>query len=142
MIWEATPPALYSIVTGFFPETAPKDTWATNPRPLLVCGRATDPETGMHFCRIAYGTSQSGKAWLEPSLAIGNFSMLNALQLKIPTTFVLKGSSMIILPWTQEFFRPWRGKPSPYLSILPADMQRYVGATLAEAQVRGELPSY
>ncbi len=96
----------------------------------------------MHFCRIAYGTSQAVKPWLEPTLAIGNFSMLNALHLKTPTTFVLKGSNMIILPWTQEFFRPWRGQKSPYLSILPADMQRYVGAILAEAQRRGELPAY
>ena len=44
-LWERTAPRSFSVVTGFFPETSPKATWATNPRPLLVCGTATDPET-------------------------------------------------------------------------------------------------
>ena len=130
--WENTAPALYSIVTGFFPETSPKDTWATNPRPLLVCGRAIDDATGMVFCRIAYGTSKVAKGSHPDDLTIGNLSLLNQTGLKVPTRFVIhSGNHMVILPWISEFFRPWSGKKTPILGVLPSDIQRHVGHTLA-----------
>ncbi len=46
---------------------------------------------------------------------------------------------MVILPWTAEFFSPWRGKKTPILSRLPEPMQRYVGHTLATLL---DLPNY
>jgi hypothetical protein len=130
--WEATPPQIYSIVTGFFPETSPKDTWATNPRPLLVCGVAQDAGTGMYFCRIAYGTSKTEKS-KRSDLIVANLSMLDSLNLKCPTRFVIhSGRQMVIMPWTTGYFQPWTGKSSPILSCLPDDVQRYVGHTLSE----------
>lgn len=129
--WQGTPPCLFHIVTGFFPETSPKKTWETNPRPLLVCGVAQDPESKIFFCRIAYGTSTNiGKAHKD-DLVIGNMSLLDSLYLKKSTRFVIhSGSQMVIMPWTHEFFRPWTGKPTPILSRLPDDMQRFVQGTL------------
>lgn len=129
--WEATPPSLYNVVTGFFPEEKPKDNWATNPRPLLVCGTAQDPDTGVYFCRIAYGTSQHlGKAY-ESDLVIANVSVLNNLELKHPTRFVIhSGTQMQIMPWIEQFFHPWSGFETPILSKLPEDMQKHVGHTL------------
>lgn len=138
--WENHAPSIYSIVTGFFPETSPKETWATDPRPLLVCGTSKDPETEMIFCRIAYGTTQKlGKAH-EDDLVIGNLSMLNALNLKRPTRFVINsGKQMVILPWTEEFFRPWTGYHTPTLSKLSEPLQRYVGHTIAQLE---DLPQF
>ena len=130
--WERIPPAIYSVVTGFFPETSPKDTWATNPRPLLVCGTATDPESGISFCRIAYGTTKKLDQARPDDLVIGNLGHLDQLNLKYPTRFVIhSGRQMIIMPWTEEFFRPWTGRRSPFLGRLPEEMRRHVGAVLA-----------
>jgi hypothetical protein len=129
--WESVRPPLYSIVTGFFPETSPKQTWATNPRPLLVCGAATDEQEGMHFCRIAYGTTQNLDRANDDDLVVGNVTLMNDLGLKRPTKFVIhSGTQMVIMPWTHEFFRPWSGYPTPVLSTLPQNIRRYVGQTL------------
>lgn len=138
--WERIPPQLYSVVTGFFPETNPRSNWAQNPRPLLVCGRAQDPESGLIFCRIAYGTTQNlGKA-RDADLVIGNLATLNALNLKRPTRFVLfSGRQMVIMPWSQKHFRPWTGFPTPVLGVLSSDMQRLVGFTLARLS---DLPEF
>ena len=130
--WEGIPPRTYSVVTGFFPEVSPKETWTTNPRPLLVCGTAQDPDTGVYFCRIAYGTSSHIDKSHPSDLVVGNLSALDRLGLKKPTRFLIhSGQQMAIMPWTSEFFRPWSGYKTPILSILPDDMQRYVGFTLS-----------
>lgn len=138
--WESTAPRIYSIVTGFFPETSPRETWASNPRPLLVCGTAKDPETGMIFCRIAYGTTQKFNLAHPDDLRIGNISLLDQLRLKKPTRFVIhSGQQMVILPWTNEFFRPWSDVKTPLRSVLPDDMQRVVGSVLARLP---DLPNF
>lgn len=129
--WESTAPRTYCIVTGFFPETQPKDTWATNPRPLLVCGTFKHSDTGMIFCRIAYGTTQKVNRGHVDDLVIGNVSMLDQLRLKKATRFVLNpGRQLVIMPWTNEFFRPWSDVKTPVRSILPEEMQRFVGEVL------------
>ena len=139
--WQGTPPCLFHVVTGFFPETSPKETWETNPRPLLVCGVAEDTETSMYFCRVAYGTPRLESAYGRgDDLVIGNLAILDQLGLKKPTRFVVnKGRQMAILPWTDEFFRPWTGYKSPILSILPHDMQRHVGNVVARLD---DLPQF
>ena len=130
--WQGKSPCLFQIVTGFFPETSPKETWVTNPRPLMVCGVAQHPSNGMYFCRVAYGTSNTKHA-RDEDLVIANMSLLDQLGLKKPTRFVLhSGKQMVVLPWIEEFFRPWTGYTSPVLSILPAEMQRHVGFSLAQ----------
>lgn len=132
-VWESSAPSLYSIVTGFFPETSPRQTWAENPRPLLCCGVARDDENSTYFVRVAFGTTQNINRAHSTDLVIGNISSLNMLGLMKPTRFVINsGSRMAILPWTEEFFRPW-SRPrmvSPILSRLPEDMRRYVGNVL------------
>ena len=134
-----SPPRIFDIVTGFFPETSPKETWATNPRPLLVCGVAKQANTGLFLCRVAYGTSKIHKA-KDDDLTIGNLSMLNELELKKPTTFVIhSGQQIVILPWLPEFFRPWSGRSSPILSRLSNDMQLHVGFILSDLD---DLPSF
>jgi hypothetical protein len=138
--WERTTPAIYSIVTGFFPEASPKDTWATNPRPLLVCGTAKDSASGTIFCRIAYGTTKNLDKAHRDDLVIGNLAVLDKLNLKHPTRFVIfSGRQMVIMPWTSEFFRPWSNQKTPILARLPEDIQRYVGAFLAALP---DLPSF
>jgi hypothetical protein len=138
--WETSPPQIYDIVTGFFPETSPKETWATNPRPLLVCGVAQDPDNNDYFCRIAYGTSKNVNETGNGDLVVGNLSLLDQLNLKTPTKFVLhSGLQMVIMPWTPEFFQPWTGYPTPVISSLPHEMQRHVGHELSEL---GDLPQF
>lgn len=138
--WASKPPNIYDIVTGFFPETSPKETWATDPRPMIVCGRAHDPETGMYFCRVAYGTTRHLNRAHDNDLVIGNLSLMNQLGLKKPTRFVINtGAQMAILPWTEEFFQPWTGRPTPILSTLTEDIQRYVGSVLVDLS---DLPQF
>lgn len=138
--WEKHPPAMYSIVTGFFPEASPKQTWATNPRPLLVCGTAKHDATGTYFCRVAYGTTKQLDRAHEDDLLIGNLSMLNAMGLKKPTRFVINsGKQMVILPWTEEFFRPWHGCNSPYIGSLPPDPRNHAGHVLSRLK---DLPQF
>lgn len=139
-IWETSPPQIYDIVTGFFPETSPKETWATNPRPLLVCGVAQDPKSMMYFCRIAYGTSRNVNEVGNGDLVVGNLSLLNQLNLKRPTKFVLhSGLQMVILPWIPEFFQPWTSYSTPIISRLPQEMQKHVGFELSAL---GDLPQF
>lgn len=131
MSWQKNPPQLYNIVTGFFPETAPKETWEVNPRPLLVCGVATDQQDGTHYIRVAYGTTKHLDRAKKGDLIIGNMSMLNQMCLKTPTRFVIySGRAMVILPWTDEFFKPWTNFRTPILSKLPHEMARFVAGTL------------
>ena len=137
--WQRDQPCLFDIVTGFFPEMSPKKTWETNPRPLLVCGVAKDPEDGTFYLRVAYGTSNL-RHCNENDLVIGNLSALDSLGLKKPTRFVThSGNQMVIMPWTDEFFRPWTGMRSPVLSRLPDDMRRFVEGTLARLS---DLPQF
>lgn len=66
--------------------------------------------------------------------------MLNQLGLKHTTRFVVNsGKQMVIMPWTEEFFRPWNGYATPMLSILPEGMQRYLGHLLSEMD---DLPQF
>lgn len=130
--WEYNHPCMYSVVTGFFPEASPKETWATDPRPLLVCGVAQDPQSKTYFCRVAYGTTKQIDKAKGADLVIGNISLMNQLGLKKCTRFVMhSGKQMAILPWTEEFFRPWTTYKTPVLSVLPKDIQRIVGYDLS-----------
>ena len=94
----------------------------------------------MVFCRIAYGTSKKLDKAHKDDLVIGNMSNLDQLGLKKPTRFVINsGSQMVIMPWTEEFFKPWTGYSTPILSSLPEDMQRYVGSVLSQLS---DLPEF
>lgn len=124
--WVAVPPRLYDVVTGFFPEAKPKHNWSENPRPMLVVGVFRGKNSRRILVRVAYGTSQVGKAQAY-DLSIHNLSSLDALNLACPTAFVLTpGSNMAILEWSEVHFSPWQGFSSPIISRLPADMQEYV----------------
>lgn len=129
--WERHAPPIFSIVTGFFPETSPKRTWATNPRPLLVCGTAKNTKNGMIFCRVAYGTTKKLYRASGNDLVIANLSLLNQLCLKNPTRFVIHtGRQMAIMPWIEDRFRPWSGRSTPILSYPPEEVRRFVSHTL------------
>lgn len=94
----------------------------------------------MYFCRIAYGTSQHLSKGHKNDLVIGNVSMLDSLELKKPTRFVINsGKYMAIMPWIPEFFQPWGGFSTPVLSVLPEDMQKHVGFVLSELH---DLPQF
>lgn len=41
---------------------------------------------------------------------------------------------MVIMPWTEEFFRPWTGYRSPFLCVLPDEMQKYLGYLFSEME--------
>lgn len=129
--WEASAPLIFEVVTGFFPEAKPKPTWATNPRPLLVCGVATDDSTGEHFVRIAYGSKR-----MEPcgryDIPLGNLAKLDALNLPHPTRFVLSAKDLVILPWTKQHFRPWTRFTTPRIGRFDEELRREVQWAMAE----------
>lgn len=128
--WIAAHPHSFDIVTGFFPETRPKPTWADNPRPMLVVGVFRSKSSGRVWVRVAYGTSQVEKV-RPPNLIIGNMSHLDALNLPKPTAFVIHpGNQWAIIPWSEEHFAPWSSFATPIISRLPKEMQEYVERTM------------
>lgn len=122
--WVGRWPSAYSIVTGYFPETKPREGGPVC-RPLLVTQILRNKSTGAIALRIAYGTSKirfPEKA--NADLIIQNLSDLDDCGLKSPTRFVINPNQQIIRPWTTEFFAPWGGSGTPRRGQLPTHLQK------------------
>ena len=94
--WVKVPPQAYSVVTGFFPETNPKD-GSPDCRPLLVT-QVLQSQTGATAVRVCYGTTKlrfPQKANVD--LIVQNSSDLDECGLLRPTRFVLDPEQQVIL---------------------------------------------
>ncbi len=111
--WVSRWPEAFAIVTGFFPEKRPKD-GSLACRPLLVTQVLRRKDDGSVHLRVAYGTSKvKFPERANDDLIVQNLSDLDACGLMTPTRFVIAPDYQIIRPWSEEFFRPWGGSPSP-----------------------------
>lgn len=122
--WVKVPPQAYSIVTGFYPETKPKD-GSLDCRPLLVTQVLQSSKTGETAVRVCYGTTKlkfPQRANLD--LIVQNSSDLDACGLLRPTRFVVDPSQQVILHWGDTHFMPWTGCLHPRRGMLPLDLQK------------------
>lgn len=130
--WVKRRPEAFSIVTGFFPETKPKDGKASC-RPLLITQVLRHKETGQIAMRVAYGTSKIRfPEAANRDLIVQNISDLDACGLMTPTRFVVNPKNQIVRPWTQDFFRPWGAALSPRRGKLTQDLQHEYAWLMAQ----------
>lgn len=122
--WLKRWPEAFSIVTGFFPEKQPKG-GVPACRPLLVTQVLRSKLDQSIALRVAYGTSKTRfPERMNQDLIIQNISDLDACGLMTPTRFVINPRDQIIRPWTQEYFKPWGGCPSPRRGKLTEELQK------------------
>lgn len=122
--WVFSPPSLFDIVTGFYPETKPEP-GGPKLRPCLVLQVKQNSNTGQYACKIAYGTKNL-KTWLRRDLdvIIQNTSDLDEMGLPMATRFVLDEGALITLPWSPERFSCWSGYSSPRIGALSVEYQK------------------
>lgn len=122
--WSQTPPAMFDIVTGYFPESKPKG-GAAKLRPMCVTKVLRNKNSGQIACEVAYGTTNL-KTWAKmfDDIIIQNLVDLNMSGLPTATRFVLEPEQRAILPWTSSYFGCWSEKPSPKIGSLPVEYQK------------------
>ena len=122
--WTLSPPNLFDIVTGYYPESKPKAGTPAH-RPCLVTAVYQDEQTGAYACEVAFGTKtlkthQRG----DLDLIIQNSSDIDAVGLPMATRFDLDKENRVVLEWSDTNFKPWRGYSSPRLGGLTLDYQK------------------
>jgi hypothetical protein len=130
--WLRRWPEAFAIVTGFFPETKPREGGAMC-RPLLVTQVKRRKSDGSIFLRIAYGTSQvrfPEKA--NTDLIVQNVSDLDECGLMTPTRFVIEPAQQVIRSWDEEHFKPWGGSSTPRRGRLPDHLQHEYAFLMAQ----------
>ncbi len=121
--WVKVPPQAYSIVTGYFPETKPKD-GSPDCRPLLVT-QVLQSNSGATAVRVCYGTTKlKFPRRANDDLIVQNSSDLDACGLLRPTRFVVDPSQQVVLRWDKKHFKPWSGCSHPRRGMLPLDLQK------------------
>lgn len=129
--WLSRPPQAYSIITGFFPETKPKD-GSPDCRPLLVT-QVLQGSAGSIALRVCYGTTKvlfPQKA--NEDLIIQNSSDLDECGLLRATRFVIDPRQQVPLLWSEDNFCLWSGCSHPRRGRLPEHLQREYAWLMAQ----------
>lgn len=115
---------MFDIVTGYYPESKPKDDTPAR-RPCLVTRVYEDVETGVFACEIVYGSKHHKIATRsDKDIIIQNFSHLDEMGLPLATRFDLGPENRVVLGWDEPDFRPWNGYRSPRLGHLLLHYQK------------------
>lgn len=122
--WINSPPSLFDIVTGYYPEENPKGD-GPSLRPCLITQVLENKKTGSYACKIAYGTKNL-KTWArkDKDIIVQNSSDLDRMGLPVATRFVIDEDMMMILPWSPPHFDCWAGKLNPKLGQLLLEYQK------------------
>lgn len=122
--WTLSPPNLFDIVTGYYPESKPK---AGTPalRPCLVTAVYQDGETGCYACEVAFGTKTlKTHQRSQLDIIIVNSSELDLMGLPMNTRFDLDTENRVVLEWLSRNFKPWTGYRSPRIGALTLEYQK------------------
>lgn len=122
--WTRSPPNLFDIVTGYYPESKPKAGTPAH-RPCLITAVYQNDEDGSYACEIAFGTKTlktHQRSGLD--IIIVNSSDLDEIGLPIATRFDLDSESRVVLEWRTDNFRPWKGYSSPKIGALTLVYQK------------------
>jgi len=136
--WQAWPPAAYDIVATYFPERDPEPDGSPKLRPALVLNVFVDEESSLHFCEVAYGTTNlkfPQRGHLD--LMIQNAADMRDIGLHRATRFDLDKENVLILPWTNEFFDCWDGMDTPYMGSLTEDYLKALAWVLFKREQQG-----
>jgi hypothetical protein len=123
-----------------FPEDAALGLPGPKARPGLVfkVNYADDPPRDRFYVLVAYGTKRLKTHRRPNDFIIANSAMLDILRLPSATRFDL--DNMLWLPWARPFFEPRRRDDrfaTPTVSTLSADVQRFLGWTMARREALG-----
>ena len=122
--WTLSPPNLFDIVTGFYPETKPTAGTPAH-RPCLVTHVYQDQELGGFACEIAYGTKNlKTVARRDKDIIIQNSSHLDEIGLPMATRFQLDLDCRVVLEWSLANFKPWPGYRTPRIGQLTIFYQK------------------
>lgn len=137
------PPA--SIVWCNFPEVPELGKPGPKSRPALVfkVRHAENPPGDKFNVLVAYGTSSLKTGSRTDDFIIANSATLDLLRLPQATRFDL--DHMLWLPWARPFFCPRHMADrftTPTISVLPGELQRMLGWTMASRERRGKLEAY
>lgn len=122
--WTLSPPSLFDVVTGYYPESNPKGDKPAL-RPCLVTRVFKHKTQEEYACEIAYGTKNL-KTWLRHSqdIIIQNNNDLDDIGLPFATRFVLDDDAKIVMRWRPPNFDCWSGYRSPKIGQLTIDYQK------------------
>ena len=122
--WVLSPPSVFDIVAGYYPESKPRADTPAN-RPCLVTKVFQDDETGRYACEIAYGTKTlNAVARGDKDLIIQNYSHLDEMGLPVATRFNLDLNKRVVLEWNESNFKPWSGYKTPRIGQLTLHYQK------------------
>lgn len=122
--WTKSPPNLFDIVAGFYPESMPSAVTPAH-RPCLVTAVYVNEETGGFACEIAYGTKRLRLMQRQDKdLIIQNSSDLDEIGLPMATRFDLDRKNRVVLEWNPENFKPWSGYKTPRIGALTLPYQK------------------
>lgn len=122
--WAFSPPTLFDIVVGYYPESKPKAGTPAH-RPCLVTHVYQDALTGEFACEIAYGTKHlKTVARIDRDIIIQNYSDLDAMGLPVATRFNLDLECRVVLEWKPPNFKPWSGHKTPRIGALTLQYQK------------------
>lgn len=117
----STAPAPYDTVWCRFPYVeAPKQP-GPKPHPALVKQAFADQE-GQPWVSVVYGTSVNPYKGGHENFTVASLTDMDMCGLKCATRFCL--NRVLTIPYSQEFFGPAPGRPTPILGHLSQYQQR------------------
>jgi hypothetical protein len=135
-----TVPAPASIVWCCFPTDLAPGVPGPKARPALVfkVRYVDDPPGNRFYVQIAYGTSKLKPGRRPHDFSIANSATLDLIGLPQATRFDL--DRILWLPWARPFFEPRHPEErfaTPTVSVLPGELSRMLGWTMAMREQRG-----
>jgi len=122
--WTLSPPNLFDIVAGYYPESKPKAGTPAH-RPCLITAVYQDTEGGTYACEVAFGTKSlksHQRAGLD--IIIANSTDIDAMGLHMATRFDLDMRNRVVMEWKNDNFQPWKGYNSPRIGALTLEYQK------------------
>ena len=122
--WAVSPPNLFDIVVGFYPESQPKAGTPAH-RPCLVTAVYADEAKAVFACEIAFGTKRlKTLSRGDIDLIIQNSTDLDEMGLAVATRFDLDSATRVVLEWNDTNFKPWTGYNTPKIGALTLPYQK------------------
>lgn len=122
--WTQSPPSVFDIVTGYYPETKPRGDGPVL-RPCLVLRVLRSKLSGEIAVELTYGTKNL-KTWarIDKDIIIQNTTDLDEMGLAVATRFNLDDDHRIIRPWKPPHFDCWSNQRTPKIGSLLVDYQK------------------